>query len=145
MVSHWETQAEDFHTMVAKALFLSRRVRPNIQPMIAVMDTKLISPNITDWKKLVTLLKYLNGTRKYHLTLIIDDTRVIKWYLGASFSVHTDFKNHSGGIMVWGIGANKSGLMKQKLITRSSMEAEVVGIDDMASNLLWTKLFIEDQ
>jgi hypothetical protein len=35
---------------------------------------------------------------------------------------------------------------KQKIInTRSSTEAELVGIDDVVSKVLWTKLFIETQ
>ena len=35
--------------------------------------------------------------------------------------------------------------MKQKLNTRSSTEAEVVGVDDFAPKIFWTKLFLESQ
>ena len=34
---------------------------------------------------------------------------------------------------------------KQKVNTRSSTEAELVGVDDIISKVLWTKLFIEAQ
>ena len=34
---------------------------------------------------------------------------------------------------------------KQKLNTRSSTEAELVGVDDVATMILWTKLFLEAQ
>jgi hypothetical protein len=34
---------------------------------------------------------------------------------------------------------------KQKLNTRSSTEAELVGTDDMSVMILWTKLFMEAQ
>ncbi len=34
---------------------------------------------------------------------------------------------------------------KQKINTRSSTEAELVGVDDVVSKVLWTKLFIEAQ
>ena len=34
---------------------------------------------------------------------------------------------------------------KQKVNTRSSTEAELVGVDDVISKVLWTKLFIEAQ
>ena len=34
---------------------------------------------------------------------------------------------------------------KQKLITRSSTEAELVGADDAATMILWTGLFMEQQ
>ena len=43
-------QSEYFHMMVDKALFLSKRARPNIQTMIYVLVTRIISPNIIDWK-----------------------------------------------------------------------------------------------
>ena len=45
--------------------------------------------------------------------------------------------------MVSGSIGNHS--VKQKLNTRSSTEAELVGVDDMASNILWTRSFLIDQ
>ena len=74
-------QAEYFHMVVAKDLFLSKRERPDIQPTIAVLDTMVRSPNNIYWNKLVRVLKLLNCMRKYHLMLIIDDMGVIKWYV----------------------------------------------------------------
>ena len=47
--------------------------------------------------------------------------------------------------MTMGEGAIQSGSAKQKLVTRSSCEAELVGADDMATKILWTKLFMEAQ
>ena len=44
-----------------------------------------------------------------------------------------------------GTGAVQSGSAKQKMNTRSSTEAELVGVDDVISNILWTKFFIEEQ
>ena len=45
-----KSQAEDFHTMVAKDLFLSKKVRNNINPTTSVLATKLRSQNIIDEK-----------------------------------------------------------------------------------------------
>ena len=50
------------------------------------------------------MIKYLNGTKKKCLTLSADDLKVIKWYVGASFVVHPDFKSHTRGIMTMGQG-----------------------------------------
>ena len=137
--------AETYHTFVAKGLFLCKRARPDIQPTIAVFATRVTKPNHHDWLKLVRLMKYLNSTRKYHLTLAIESMKVIKWYVDASFAVHPDFKSHTGGVMTLGNGAIQSGSMKQKLNMRSSREAEIVRVDDMAAKIFWTKLFIEAQ
>ena len=136
---------EEFHTIVAKGLFACKRSRPDIHPTIAVLCTRVAAPNEDDWSKLVRLLKYCNGTRKDLLILSADDLQVIKWYVDASFAVHPDFKSHSGGVMTMGSGAIQSHSRKQKLNTRSSTEAELVGVDDFMTPILWTRLFLEEQ
>ena len=79
------------------------------------------------------------------MTLNIDGLKVIKCYVDASFAVHSNFRIHTGGIMTMGTGAIQSTSMKQKLNIRSSTETEIVGVDDVASKIFWTKLFIEAQ
>ena len=63
--------------------------------------------------------------------------------MDAAFTVHNDFKSHTGVVMTFGRGALQSISRKQKLNTRSSTEAELVGVDDIAVMILWTKLFLE--
>ena len=46
---------EVFHTFVAKCLFMCNRSRPDIQPMIAVLATRVREPTSDDWKKLLRL------------------------------------------------------------------------------------------
>ena len=47
--------------------------------------------------------------------------------------------------MTMGKGAILSSSTKQKMNTRSSTEAEIVSSDDMLSQVLWAKLFLEGQ
>ena len=84
-----KSKAEDFHTMAVNDMFLSKRARPNKHPTLALLATRLISPNIIDWKNVMRVLKYLNGTSKYCLMLSIDEMRIINWYLDTSFAVYT--------------------------------------------------------
>jgi hypothetical protein len=79
------------------------------------------------------------------LTISVDDLQVIKWHVDASFAVHPDFRSHTGGVMTYGCGAIQTISRKQQLNTRSSTEAELVGADDAATKILWTKLFLERQ
>jgi hypothetical protein len=138
-------RAEIFHMTVARGLFLTKRARPDIQPTIAVLCTRVKEPNTSDWEKLVRMMKYLNGTRKLKLVLGADDLRSIKWSVDASFAVHPDFKSHTGAVQTFGHGAVQSMSKKQKLNTRSSTESELVAADDAVTQVLWMKMFMEAQ
>jgi hypothetical protein len=138
-------EAEHFHTMVAKGLFACKRGRPDIHTAIANLSTRVKAPTEDDDKKLLRLMKYINATQDDKLSLTCDNLRIIKWYVDSSFAVHPDMKSHTGGVMSYGRGAAISASRKQKINTRSSTEAELVGADDMATMVLWTRLFMEAQ
>jgi hypothetical protein len=138
-------RSEIFHTFVAKGLFLCKRARPNIQQAISVLCTRLRDPNQADWEKLMRVMKYLHGTKGENLTLSADDLRVVKWYVDASFAVHPDFKSHTGAIMMLGKGVMQSIARKQKMNVQSSAEGKLVAVNDAATMILWTKLFLEAQ
>jgi hypothetical protein len=138
-------RSEIFHTFVAKGLFLCKRARPNIQQAISVLCTRVKDLNQADWEKLMRVMKYLNVTRSEYLTLSVGDLRVVKWYVDASFAVHPNFKSHHGAVMMLGKGAMQSIATKQKMNVRSSTEGELVAVDDAATMILWTKLFLEAQ
>src|SRR5210317_2230396 len=91
------------------------------------------------------MIKYINKTKDEKLHLMADDLGVIKWYVDASFAVHPDYKSHMGGVMTYGKGAPITMSRKQRLNTRSSTEAELVGVDNISTMILWTKLFLEAQ
>ena len=72
-----DEKREDFHTFIAKGLFASKRARPDIHPTIAVVTTRVKGPVDGDWKKLMRLMKYLNGTQDMVLTLVANDLHVV--------------------------------------------------------------------
>ena len=90
-------------------------------------------------------MKYLNGTRNFKLRLQVENLRCVKYYVDAVFTVHNDFKSHTGGVMTMGKGAMASISKKEKMNTRSSTTAEIVAADDVIGLVLWTKLFLEAQ
>ena len=57
------------------------------------------------------------------------------------YAVHPDMRSHSGIIMTLGKGATYTASTKQKINTKSSMEAELVAIDDSMAPVLWTRHF----
>jgi hypothetical protein len=54
-------------------------------------------------------------------------------------------KSHTGATMTLGKGSVYSASTRQKLNTRSSTEAELVGVDDLMPQILWTRHFLEAQ
>ena len=94
------------------------------------------------------MMKYLQSTWWFTLTVTAKDILMIKWMVDASFAVHLDFKSHTGVTLQFGgmsIGSIISVSRKQKLNTKSSTEAELVGANDITSLILWTQLFMEEQ
>ncbi|CAJ1967517.1 unnamed protein product [Cylindrotheca closterium] len=136
---------EVFHSFVAKSLFLSKRAQLDISLTVSILASRVQSPNLSDWHKLVRLMRYIHSTKGWHLTLSADDLRMIKWYVDASFAVHPDFKSHTGAVMTMGTGAVQAITRKQKLNCDSSTHAELNGVHDAMSNILWTRLFMEEQ
>ena len=86
--------------IVKKGIFVSKQSRPDIQPPIGVLCTRVKAPNVSYWKKLIRLLKCLNSTRDDVLTLGADDLYVIKWYIDAVFAVHPGIKSYAGSTMI---------------------------------------------
>ena len=73
------------------------------------------------------------------------DIILCEWYPDAAFAVHSDYKSHTGAVLTFGKGAVNTLSAKQKLNTRSSTEAELVGADDAVIQAMWTKNFLEEQ
>lgn len=123
--------AEEFHTIVAKALYLVKRTRPDIAVGVAYLCTRVKAPTEEDWAKLKRLLQYLAGTREMEMVLTPEGEMRLDAYIDAAFGCHADGKSHTGlAIFVCGcLVMAKS--TKQKLVTRNSTEAELVALTDM--------------
>lgn len=140
-----EERANLFHHIVAKALFLCKRARPDLHLAVGFLCTRVQAPDEDDWKKLRRLVQYMRGTRTMCLTLSADENRIVKWWVDASFGVHNDLRSQTGGTMSLGKGMVYSASTRQKLNTKSSTEAELVGASDLLPQVLWTRYFLEAQ
>ncbi len=79
------------------------------------------------------------------LTLRADNINIVKWWVDAAFAVHRDMPSHTGGVMSMGAGAVYSSSQKQKMNTKSSIEAELVGANGILPQVLWTRYFLKAQ
>ena len=140
-----EEKAIAFHHTTAQLLLLSSQARRNIQTDVSLLTTRVKKPHEDDWGKLKRALKYLNGTRRLKLTLMIESMGVIKWFVGGSHSTHWDCKRHGGAMMVMGYGAISSYSRRIKVNTRSSTETEILVVDAYMPEVLWYLYFIQSQ
>ena len=129
-------QSEMFHHNVAKLLFLCKRARPDIQTAVAFLTTRVMTPDEDDYKKLAWVMRYLRGTKTMPLTLEADNLQQVKWWIDGAFATHWDMRSHTGRALSLGKGVITGISTRQKLMTRSSTEAELVAIDDCMSLIL---------
>jgi hypothetical protein len=137
--------AAAFHTIVAKALYITTRARPDISLANAFLTTQVRSYDIEDWEKLCHLMEYLRCDRDRPLILGADNEGMLMWYINASFAVHPNMRGHTGAGMIMGRGFLISVSTKQKLNTKSLTESELVGVEDMMPIILWTCYFLLSQ
>ncbi len=139
------SRAQEFHTLVAKSLYATKRARPDTSTAVAFLTTRVRQPDDDDWAKLTHMIKYIRGTLKLPLILSADGTGILKWWIDGSFGVHPNMRGHTGGCLSMGRGFPIVKAIKQKLNTRSSRETEIVGVDDCMPAICWTRLFLKAQ
>lgn len=126
--------AKKFHTVVAKLLYLAARVRVDILLEVIYLCTRVQAPTSVDQQKLDRVLKYLNGTRDQKLVLKPEDLRV-RAYIDAAFACHPNGKSHTGLVLTVGGATVLCKSQKQKIVTKDSTEAELVGLHDMLTHV----------
>ena len=134
-----------FHTFVAKTLFATKILQPDIHTAVAFLTTFVQGPNKDDWKKLLRLMQYLRNNTNMPLTLRADGTNIVKLWVDGSYAVHPDICSQTGGTMSLGKGAIISTSIKQKMSTKSSTDTELVAADDLMSHILWTNYLLNWQ
>jgi KUP system potassium uptake protein len=136
---------ETFHSVVAKLLYVAKRGRLDVELPIAFLCTRVTCSTEQDWSKLKRALEYLQGTIDEFRVIGADNMSYMRTWVDASYAVHRDMKSHTGGVVSFGTGAVMSKSSKQKLNTKSSTEAELVGASDYLPFAIWAVKFLEAQ
>mmetsp|Transcript_16222 Transcript_16222/g.24506 ORF Transcript_16222/g.24506 Transcript_16222/m.24506 type:complete len:201 (+) Transcript_16222:1821-2423(+) len=131
-----------YHHLTAHLLYLGKWTRPNLLLAVSFLCTRVQLPDEDDWKKLG---RFLRDTKNDKLTLQADNNKPVQWWIDASFAVHPNMRSHNGATMSLGKSCPISISSKQKINTRSSTKAELVGVNDAMYLVLWVRHFLEDQ
>jgi hypothetical protein len=135
-------QRAHFHSCVMTLYYLAKRVRPQILTAISYLASRVLNPTAEDQKKLDRVLSYLLFSRHHNFILRIGTECQLHAYVDSSFGVYEDGKSVTGIVIMLGKATIyvKSG--KQKIVTRSSTEAELIGMSDSLSQILWTREYL---
>ena len=112
-----------------------------METLISFLTKRARSPDDDDWGKLKRGLMYPKCTMHMNLNITVDSCTTIRWYVDASYGVHSHCKGHTGMMMTLGTGASMSMSKAHKLNTKSSTETELVGVYDAIRDILWGKCF----
>jgi len=130
-----KVDADFFHSYVAKMLYVAKRVRPDCLTAVSFLSTRVQAPDLDDLAKLRRLLEHLLGTKDRGIVLRIGESMSVSMFADASYGVHNQSgKSHTGCVIVVGdAGPVFVKSSKQKIVTKSSSEAELVAVSDSAS------------
>lgn len=134
-----------FHSCVMELHYLAKRIRGDILTAVSYCATRVQSPDQDDEKKLDRILSYLLGTRERVLILRVGPSMEVRAYVDASFGTYQDAKSVREIIIMIGSASVFVKSSKQKIVTRSSTEAELVGLSDALSQILWTREYLLHQ
>jgi hypothetical protein len=135
-----EVERRFFHRMVAKLLYLSKWARLDILTVISFPCTCVSVATEEDRDKLQYLLGYLSYTRAKKLVIKPEGILKVEAHIDAAFASHQDSISHSGIAVFIGGAFVFRASRKQKCITKSPTESELVALTD---NVSFVELFAE--
>ncbi len=133
------------HTTVAQLLYLSTRSRADISLPVNYLCTRVQKFNSSDEKKLNLILQYLYGTVDLELVIECPDPIPTIYALAdASFASGESRKSRSGHIITFGKGFIYAKSQIQRIVTKSSTEAELVAASDIISSICHVQSLLHD-
>ena len=141
-----EEEQSKLRSGIAKLLYLSINTRPDIAMPVNYLCTRVNNFDDDDKVKFIRILEYLYGTISDGLVLKIDESNPNLYvFADASYGISTiDRKSQSGMIIKLGNAMIIAKSKKQKIVTRSSTESELVACSDSVSYIIYiTKLLKE--
>ena len=105
----------------------------------------MTKPTKDYWNKLRNLIEYLSQCWDLPLVLEADPKKSPTWSVDAAYSVHDDYKGHTGGFLLWEKGSLHTASCKQKINSKSSTEAELIAVDECILHILRIRHFLLEQ
>ena len=140
-----KTKTELYTQYVPKLLWAMKRARPDIEPTVSFLITRLKAPTCDDWHKLKRVMCWIKKTREDVRIIGADDLLRMVVLIDSAHAVHDDMRGHTGGVISFGTGVVDQKSSKQKMNTRSSTESEHVGTSEYLQKPIFFELFMSAQ
>jgi hypothetical protein len=138
-------RSEALHSIVAKVLYLGTRVRPDLLPVISFLSSRVSKSTDADWTKLRRMMSYLSATARYGLFYRYGGEVKLSAYVDASHGTHTcDGTGRTGIVITLAGNAICCKSSRQKIVTLSSTEAELVALIEGSNNVMWLRNLMSD-
>ena len=133
-----------FRTIVMTLLYIARRTRPDILFQVVWFTSRMNVATEQDMSKLLHVMKYLNGTREMGMRFAPNvQAHPMSAQVDSSHGLHQSGHGH------WGLCISLYGMTvlcmsrKHKLMTRSSCESEILGVNEAGVYILFLKELLE--
>ena len=145
-----DTKFQDIQQELRKILgflnHISIHTRPDILFPVTQLATQITNCEQYHIDAAKHIVKYLAGTRELGLTFSHKGNLELIGYADASYLTHQDAKSHSG--LAYSLGEESTACFfskssKQKLVTRSSAEAELYALDQCVCDIEWFRTILK--
>jgi len=128
-----EKDAAIFHSYVMRVAYLAKRVKPQSSVSVSYLSTQVTKPNVDDLRKLDRAIRYVRDHLGEGITLSAAGTGkdvLVTGHIDASFGCHENGKSNTEVCVTLGEGPVFVRSMKQRIVTKSSIEAKLVALSD---------------
>ena len=136
-----------FKSALMKLMFLSTRTRPDIAFAVSALSSRSVQPKKSDMTRLHKIFRYLNGTKEAYMTFKAGGRVSLSAFVDASFMTHPDMKSHTG-YCIFADELGSAGIvyrsLKQKTVSNSSTEAEIIALHELVMHLVWIQSIYDD-
>jgi len=141
-----QDEQEDFHTGVAKLLYLAKRCRPDILPAVSHLSSRVKKATAQDVLKLQRVFKFLRGSKDKVMKFRKDVPELeLMAYVDAGYGIHKEGESRSGLVVTLNGTPVICKTSKQGIVTKSSTEAELVALSDGCTDILWVRELLMSQ
>ena len=137
-----------FHSYVMRLAYLAKRMKPKMSVAVSYLSTQVTRSTESDMRKLDRAIRYVRDHAGQGIVLIAaGDVKhlTVTAHIDASFGCHENGKSHTGVCITLGSGPVFVRSVKQRIVTKSSTEAELVALSDEAGLIFHVEDFIVGQ